>query len=559
MLNLFSIFMNVCKDKYLKSDPAVAILIFFCCFFITAATIKDIGITWDEPIGYFYGADLIVEFGKEVINHISRGDIKRIFSREFLDEYWAPPTAETQNGIYPNNHPPLCRYIPAVFWLLFNRFFGDVICYRLSSAFLFSLIAAFLFLLISRDYGRMAGLFASFSILLMPRVFGHAHIAASDMPLAAMWFLSVSFFWKALSSKRYKTILAIIYGFALITKFTALIIPIPLFLYGIYDILYNKKSPKAYLYIGLMAIFISPALMIALNPTFWHDPIKRILENHILLGLSHGKIILIAKYYFGTVYNYTKPWHMPLVMALITIPASLLITIFAGIVYMIKNRFKDRLLVLFLLNVLALFGVLMLPSANCYDGVRQFLSVFPFLAGISGVGFKWLVDIIDSWLKRLRFASRLYFLHQNLWLLMFALFLISPLMQLFAIHPYELAYYNECIGGVRGAFERGMETTYWLDAVNGYFLNYMNKNLPLRSRIYVWPPNLPHFRYLQNINELRDDFDFNDKDYDYLIILSRQGVFKPVIWSIYYNCTPDFSVTIDKVPLISIYKLPCSL
>ena len=60
------------------------------------------------------------------------------------------------------------------------------------------------------------------------------------------------------------------------------------------------------------------------------------------------------------------------------------------------------------------------------------------------------------------------------------------------IHPYELSYYNELIGGPRGAWERGFELSYWYDAFNGHsstistavsaraevdFLNDMTKNV----------------------------------------------------------------------------------
>ena len=40
----------------------------------------------------------------------------------------------------------------------------------------------------------------------------------------------------------------------------------------------------------------------------------------------------------------------------------------------------------------------------------------------------------------------------------------SAALALIRIHPYELSYYNELIGGPRGAWERGFELSYWYDA-----------------------------------------------------------------------------------------------
>ena len=51
-------------------------------------------------------------------------------------------------------------------------------------------------------------------------------------------------------------------------------------------------------------------------------------------------------------------------------------------------------------------------------------------------------------------------------------FTLYPAYQTMRIHPYELCYYNELVGGVRGAYALGMETTYWYDVVNGNFWRY---------------------------------------------------------------------------------------
>src|SRR5690606_9593528 len=68
---------------------------------------------------------------------------------------------------------------------------------RLPTALLFGLTVGFLFLLGTREYGRMGGFAASLFYVLMPRVFGHAHMAASETALAfaivaTVWFFLVA-------------------------------------------------------------------------------------------------------------------------------------------------------------------------------------------------------------------------------------------------------------------------------------------------------------------------------------------------------------------------------
>ena len=46
------------------------------------------------------------------------------------------------------------------------------------------------------------------------------------------------------------------------------------------------------------------------------------------------------------------------------------------------------------------------------------------------------------------------------------------------IHPYELSYYNELIGGPRGAWTRGFELSYWYDAFNPAVIRELNAQLP---------------------------------------------------------------------------------
>ena len=63
-----------------------------------------------------------------------------------------------------------------------------------------------------------------------------------------------------------------------------------------------------------------------------------------------------------------------------------------------------------------------------------------------------------------------------------ALVLGPAAVDLVHIHPFELSYYNELIGGPRGAWHRGFELTYWFDAFNDQTLAELNQQAPRRRR-----------------------------------------------------------------------------
>ena len=83
----------------------------------------------------------------------------------------------------------------------------------------------------------------------------------------------------------------------------------------------------------------------------------------------------------------------------------------------------------------------------------------------------------------------------------------SAAFALIRIHPYELSYYNELIGGPRGAWERGFELTYWYDAFNGPVIDELNRKLPPNARVdFLNDKTLPvTFQELQTLGEFRGD------------------------------------------------------
>jgi hypothetical protein len=179
-----------------------------------------------------------------------------------------------------------------------------------------------------------------------------------------------------------------------------------------------------------------------------------------------------------------------------------------------------------------------------YDGVRLFLQAFPYLCIIAAVA----VARVFTWARRrglgLAFGGAYG-----------ALFLISTCYSTLRYHPYQSSYYNECIGGAKGA-ERSFELEYWGNAFKGA-LPWIRAH----SDKSFWVPVA--LDALNGYKDFGEDFGGLDSSIrlhaapggDYLILLVRQGLFTKELWSYYRNERPVYSVTAAGAPLLQIYEI----
>jgi hypothetical protein len=100
------------------------------------------------------------------------------------------------------------------------------------------------------------------------------------------------------------------------------------------------------------------------------------------------------------------------------------------------------------------------------------------------------------------------------------------------IHPYELSYYNELIGGPRGAWHAGFELSYWYDAFNDQALAEINRKLPPGASVDFlneWT-NPPTFAELQSLGHLRSDLVLgtpNPDEFPYVWLLTHDSKATP--------------------------------
>jgi Dolichyl-phosphate-mannose-protein mannosyltransferase len=518
------------------------VALFLAVLLLTASTSADYGICWDEP-NYFHASDLHIQWLADFGKNLLHAQIKNSLEDDVIKSawHWDP---------YHVPHPPFSRIVSGLTRSILSPVIDKFVAYRLAPAIFFALLVTVMYLWMTELFDRWTGLFSALSLLLTPNLFGFAHLAVTDIPLAAMWFLTVYCFWRGLHDWRWSLVLGIVWGIALSTKFPALLIPIPLLLWAH---LYHRHSYANNLFCML---FLGPVVMVASQPYLWHQTSLRILE-FLYEGLSRAyrpdtnfPILFFNRLFFTN----DLPWHYPFFILAVTTPEFVLVLALAGVLSIGWLRAQRDVLLLFLLNALFVPFLGLLPGAVLHDGVRQLLSAFSFVAGLAGAGFFVLIRSIRGRVEKVS-VGNIKNLQSKVVAAAFVLLLFPPAWDLFLYHPYELSYYNRLVGGISGAYQRGLEVTYFMEAFTPEFLQFLNEKLPPKATINASFANFM-FAYYQKENRLRQDIQITEREegFDYYVLLTRRSVWSRKERILFSNHSPLAAVRLGDVPLISVYE-----
>lgn len=495
--------------------------------------LSELGLTWDEPI-YMRAANRIQLWVADVFGggnpgaHLGAEAVREVFD---WMHYWNP-------------HPPLFREVMAATHAVAGDWLGLLGGYRLASLLWFGVLTGSVVYVGARKWGLPAGCTAGLALVLMPRLVGHAHVAATDMPLAATWFVGTVGLavYASGGGLRWGVAGSVGFGLAMATKFTGYLLPIPLVAWMVWK---RPEWDRLLRIAGLLSVSFLVAW--AVNPLAWHDPSGYVV-GLIQESLNREEIVPIPNYYFGTQYRFGVPWHYPLVMMAATVPIPLLALAGWGTVAGFKRGVTDDLVLLAICVIgffVALFAV---PASPGHDGVRLFLPVFPFLAILAGHGF---VTVLDKAPTGVRSRSKIVAL-----LVLGALFFYPPYLQTVRADPFFLSYYSEAIGGAQGAERRGMEATYWYDALTPPFLAELNEILPHGASVLT-VPRQDHFRTLQSFGFLRKDLSIEDSQAEasWMLLYGRKSMMGKGAWKAYREQTPLIGVSYQGVELVGVYPL----
>lgn len=454
-----------------------AILIGVFVFVLLVVTARNIGLTWDEP-AYIAAARSYVNWHEFVITNPDKA-----FTQKAIDYSW------TINS----EHPPLDKAWSGTVWSLTRSFTDDLTAHRMGNMLLVGVLASLLFLLIRDVYGPWAGLAAVAALLTMPRFFFHAHLAALDVPAAVSVFVVTFIFWKTLDRKHWgwDVLLGVAWGLALATKINAIFIPI---VFGLWWLIFRRDA-RLFVRFVVMGTLAIP-VFIASWPRLYFQTFERLAEYIGFVTTDHWEI---GQYYLGEFFM-PPPWHFGFVMAWAVLPLGLTILYVLGFVRSIKGKEDGGLG--WLLFFSALMPILAIASGQSmvYDNERLIMVSFPFLAGLAGIGFGWLV----SGLGKLSANRNKPNLSRIGIVILIALAFAPQLVTMFRLYPHLLSYYGEGVGGLAGATRMGLETTYWCETYS-LALPIINEQAKPGDLIWADPWSHDVLIYYQTQGYLRDD------------------------------------------------------
>ena len=413
-----------------------AILIGVMTFAVLLATVQDIGMTWDEP-AYVAASSSYMSWFDELI----KSPTSALTSNE-ITKYWS----------INSEHPPVDKVWSGLLWRATRNIFDDLVAHRFGNMLLAAVLASLLYLWIQDEYGQIAGVAAVAALFSMPRFFFHAHLSSLDVPAAFSVFLLTYMFWKLRDHKGWGwgVLLGVIWGFALATKVNAVFVPVTL---GLWWLIFRRdgKLLIKLLVMGLTAI----PVFFAVWPWLYVDSWNHLASYIGFLTVNHWEI---GQYYLGRFYM-PPPWHFGFVIVWAVIPLGLTVLYLSGM-FANRNGKKDKGLAwLFLLSALTPILAIAFSKSLVYDNDRMYMAVFPFLAGLAGIGLGWLFSKIKEFTEKWNQKGILIAARLALVLICFA----PQVITMVRLYPHYLSYYSEGVGGVTGANKLGLETTYWCE------------------------------------------------------------------------------------------------
>jgi len=236
-------------------------LVFVGALAATVPTTGDIGLTWDEPV-YRDSQILSTRWWEQLIRARSWSERAALLDADTLAYHWP----YGRFGI--NFHPPLAGQASVLTHAAFGRWMKDMPARRLASVIEYALTIAILFGFLAARYGPWVGGVAAGALLTMPRVYGDAHVAGTDMPGLLLWAAAAVAAWKGLNepaARRWRVAVGVLLGLAFVEKLGAVAVLLPILLWIVAARLPRSLRRKADWIDGLAT---STAMMLPLGVAF---------------------------------------------------------------------------------------------------------------------------------------------------------------------------------------------------------------------------------------------------------------------------------------------------
>lgn len=488
---------------------ALALLLFTTI--ALAVTLKDYGYAIDEATYVWVAREERLWF-KELPE---RGLRESLTSKAISDRwhFLEPPRGEATHS---NFNLPLAMHSFNVGWLFCHLLFDELTSYRAACVFLFAVCVADSFRTLATRVSLGAGVFSALALLASPRIFGHAHLAATETPLSSLWIMTCLALMRMMdrprdepqhgASWRRAVVLATLLSLTMAVKLTGwMLLPaVALWLVSV--------RPRGWLPAIVLCVVLPPLLIVALTPNLWHAPIHGLRDY--LLAASENPW-RIATYYLGQGYAGALPTSSGFVLLAVTTPVCLLVLSVLGITGNVASPWLWAI-------AGPTIGLLAARTAGfvpTHDGERQFLPVLYGVAVLSGIGFDRLADWTVSRLLPLRRGRNLVTATMGV------LFLLEPAVDAWNYRGHGLMYYNRAVGGLAGAAECGLEVSYWFEAMSNEDWRKILRDLPHGSGLFLRPDH-PGIDDLKGWGVWREDLrSVGPDEADYYLLYAKRAAY----------------------------------
>jgi len=404
-----------------------------------------------------------------------------------------------------------------------------------------------------------AGILVIILFAVSPTFIGHAQNNLKDIPFALAYISGIFFTLKFILSGKRNSVNDLIFlvasiSFSISIRAGGLILICYLFffLFVIYLFKYLRDNridfdefKKKFLWMCFISL-ITWFLSILLWPFALQGPIKNVIESYNVMAHFPSTFRQIFE---GKVqWSDFMPWYYLPKSILITVPVIVLTGLALFILFSLKKQDPEKKLLHRCLVFTVAFPVLFVvyEKSNVYSSWRQFLFIYPSIILLASIGFFRFFEHVKQ--KYLKWGIAV----------LIVLLSIHPLKFMYNNPQFYYLYYNQLIGGVKGAYSNYETDYYYVSQTEAseWLINYLkNEKLPGKIRVMATYPVDWQFRNHPEIETSYVRYEERSLyDWDYAIVTNRYispFQLRKKIWP------PENSIHLiyaDDVPVCAVIK-----
>lgn len=397
-----------------------------------------------------------------------------------------------------------------------------------------------------RSWGPLAAFSASLSLALMPRFIGDSQNNLKDTPLAALFTITVLLFYLAITRRRFwlYPLAGMFWGLTYCIKINAILLA-PVF--GLWWLLARKPLELRFWPVftgGLTALASAAGTIMLAWPYYRTGFFSRFAETyHIFKEHEWNELVLYLGHHYS---GQEVPWHFPIVMIAVTTPLMYLLLTLIVPFFTLRRSFwntgQKMLAYLCFLWMLVPIFVQAFSGAPLYDGVRHYLIIMPAMS--------MLVGAAVAAGARIAAACR-PLLVQYSYCALIALYFTGLFLKNFALHPYQIVYFNSLTGGVKGAYGQ-FDLDYWGSSLK-QAAEWINSNV--EQGAIIWVPLWPHHFPADPGRFVVTGESGNYPDYRVVLIRGMMKTADPEHDYLTAGEAPVYTVKVEDTDILRIFKV----